>query len=123
MTSNAIAGYTLGEIGRRPKKQDEQPDGYTPRDYTHGAFKDRGCKEAPSCLSCHLPVCIHDLYDGHPGIKAKQKAIARHIKSAAYKRHAVVNHAIESGLTVRQAAELCGVSNRTALRALRSGAM
>jgi hypothetical protein len=125
MTSNAIAGYALADLVRRPQKHNEQRDGYAPRDYTHGAFKDRGCREAPACLTCHLPVCIHDLFQVQTSRRSNKatEAINKHIRSARDTRHAKINHAIEGGLTVKQAADLCGVSHSTARRARRSGAM
>ena len=68
-------------------------------------WRDQGCELFPSCLNCPRPRCIEEEHRG------KQK-----VRSQARSRHMAALR--EEGKTVRQVAELCGVSVRTVQRAL-----
>ena len=66
----------------------------------HGIGIDTGCQYAPSCLACPWPVCKDD----DPGWFARNAAAVRDRK---------MRTVIEAeGLSVRQAAERFGVSER-----------
>ncbi len=38
-----------------------------------GKFEDRGCVMAPSCLSCHLPICIYEDPRGPRGAQQRNR--------------------------------------------------
>jgi len=68
-------------------------------------YLDRGCHVHPSCLSCPLPVCILD------DPRAKQRAAV-----PAQRRH--LARLLRSGLSVKDAAPIVGISVRKAFRLL-----
>jgi transposase-like protein len=68
-------------------------------------WRDQGCELFPSCLNCPRPRCIED----EPRGKQKQRSQARARRMGALRGE---------GKTVRQIAEVYGVSVRTVQRAL-----
>ncbi len=75
MAGKYIAGYSLADVGKRYGGA-KPVAALTGRisDYTHGSYKDRGCRAAPRCLTCPLPMCIHDVYDRKPRSLSKRQA-------------------------------------------------
>lgn len=76
------------------------------RDPLSPLYVDTGCDYHPSCLSCPRPVCLHD-----------DRNLTVHIRVQSQRTH--LRRLLASGLTVRKAAPLVGVSLRTAFRLLR----
>ena len=68
-------------------------------------WRDRGCELFPSCLSCPLPRCIEEESRG----KQRLKVLARARRMAELRR---------DGKSVKEIAELFGVSKRTVQRGL-----
>jgi len=68
-------------------------------------WRDEGCGLFPSCLNCPLPRCIYEESRG----KQRLKMLARARRMAELKR---------DGKSVKEIAELFGVSKRTVQRAL-----
>ena len=71
-------------------------------------YPDLGCWFAPACLSCPRPLCILD----EP--RATQKMLA----AARWQR---VREALDAGLSIADAAEHAGVSERTVTRVKAKG--
>jgi len=72
----------------------------------HVGYKDEGCDFANSCLNCPYDECIYD----KPGGK-------RHRKKKERSAEMIRLH-VEEGKTIREVAEIYGVSRRTVQRAL-----
>ncbi len=72
---------------------------------------DRGCWVHSACLSCPLPVCIHDMD------KAAQKAFKKGIQE----RNAELIKAYWNGGSVDKLAVRFGISRRSVFRILREG--
>jgi len=68
-------------------------------------WRDEGCGVFPSCLNCPLPRCVEEESRGHQRLKMK----ARNRRMAELRR---------GGKSVKEIAELFGVSQRTVQRAL-----
>ena len=69
------------------------------------SYADTGCSLLPSCLSCPLSVCIHDMSPGK----------AHRVSAAIRDREKVI--AIQAGgLTAKQAAKRFGVRERSIYR-------
>ena len=62
-------------------------------------YPDNGCKHSPSCLSCPLPVCIHDL--GKERVLSARAAVSR--RSRAEKTARGVREFIDQGMPKKQA--------------------
>jgi DNA-binding NarL/FixJ family response regulator len=69
------------------------------------AWRDEGCEFFPSCLNCPLPQCVED----EPRGQQRLRMAARKRRMAELRR---------SGKSVKEIAELFGVSRRTVQRAL-----
>ena len=68
---------------------------------------DEGCDIFPSCLNCPLPRCIEE----EPRGKQRLRTSARAKRMVAFR---------QNGKSVREIAELFGVTERTVQRALRA---
>jgi len=71
------------------------------------SWRDEGCELFPSCLNCPLPRCIEE----EPRGKQRLRMLARARRMAELRR---------AGKSIKQIAELFGVSKRTVQRALAS---
>ena len=71
-------------------------------------YPDTGCKEAPSCLDCPLPQCVHD--------SDRQEAQRLAALERAREKVRLIR---EKGWTVPEAARNFGVTHRTISRLLR----
>ena len=70
-------------------------------------WRDEGCEFFPSCLNCPLPRCVED----EPRGQQRLRMAARKRRMAELRRR---------GKSVKEIAELFGVSRRTVQRALKS---
>jgi AraC-like DNA-binding protein len=70
-------------------------------------YHDAGCEFAQSCLNCHLPICVYD----EPG--GKQKLIKRR------RAKEMAQLFTGEGKSIRELAQVFGVSTRTVQRALK----
>jgi len=70
-------------------------------------WRDEGCEIHPSCLNCPLPRCIEEEVRG----KQRLKTVLRARRIAQLRR---------SGKSVKEIADIFGVSQRTVQRALRN---
>jgi len=73
----------------------------------HVGYKDEGCDLANSCLNCPYEECIYEKPDG------KRHRIKKERSAEMTKLY------VEEGKTVKELAEMYGVSTRTVQRALR----
>ncbi len=74
------------------------------------AIADTGCELEPSCLSCSLPMCKHDVGTGH----------GHHVFKA--ERNAEIVKLRGKGWTIEQLMERFQVGQRTITRAMQKGA-
>jgi DNA-binding CsgD family transcriptional regulator len=70
-------------------------------------WRDEGCEFFPSCLNCPLPRCVED----EPRGQQRLRMAARKRRMAELRRR---------GKSVKEIAELFGVSRRTVQRALKN---
>ena len=70
-------------------------------------WQDEGCEFFPSCLKCPLPKCVED----EPRGQQRLRMAARKRRMAELRRR---------GKSVKEIAELFGVSRRTVQRALKN---
>jgi DNA-binding NarL/FixJ family response regulator len=70
-------------------------------------WRDEGCEVFPSCLSCPLPRCVEE----QPRGQQRLKMSARNRRMAELRRR---------GKSVKEIADLFGVSQRTVQRALKN---
>jgi DNA-binding CsgD family transcriptional regulator len=70
-------------------------------------WRDEGCEFFPSCLNCPLPKCVED----EPRGQQRLRMVARKRRMAELRRR---------GKSVKEIAELFGVSRRTVQRALKN---
>ena len=70
-------------------------------------WRDEGCEFFPSCLNCPLPKCVED----EPRGQQRLRMAARKRRMAELRRR---------GKSVKEIAELFGVSRRTVQRALKN---
>jgi DNA-binding CsgD family transcriptional regulator len=70
-------------------------------------WRDEGCEFFPSCLNCPLPKCVED----EPRGQQRLRMAARKRRMAELRRR---------GKSVKEIAELFGVSSRTVQRALKN---
>jgi DNA-binding NarL/FixJ family response regulator len=70
-------------------------------------WRDEGCEVFPSCLSCPLPRCVEE----QPRGQQRLKMSARRRRMAELRRR---------GKSVKEIADLFGVSQRTVQRALKN---
>ena len=69
------------------------------------SWRDEGCELFPSCLNCPLPGCIEE----EPRGKQRLRMLARARRMAELRR---------DGKSIKEIAELFGVTKRTVQRAL-----
>jgi len=70
-------------------------------------WRDRGCEYFPSCLNCPLPKCLEDEPRGQQRLRMR----ARRTRMVELR---------QMGKSVKEIAELFGVSKRTVQRALQN---
>ena len=70
-------------------------------------YEDTGCAAAPSCLSCPLPKCVHD-------VDAREAEKMLRLERDRQKVRTIV----ERGWTAEQAAQQLGITQRTVFRML-----
>ncbi|OGO30727.1 MAG: hypothetical protein A2Z29_00520 [Chloroflexi bacterium RBG_16_56_11] len=97
---------TLEIGGDEPETGEEIHDERTdlPPEYCH--YRDEGCEQATSCLTCPFPQC---LYDEPRGRQHWLKGM----------RNKEINRLFSGGRGIRELASLFGVSQRTIQRAVK----
>ena len=70
-------------------------------------WRDEGCEVFPACLDCPLPRCLEE----EPRARQRLKTVLRSRRMKALRR---------SGKSVKEIAQLFGVSQRTVQRALKN---
>jgi len=95
------------EIGGADQEEEQEEENHKTPDlkpeYCH--YRDEGCEYARSCLECPFPQCIYDEPRG------RQRWLKR-------VRDRQIRKLYETGVKVKELAELFGVSKRTVQRAL-----
>ena len=68
--------------------------------YVRGRLRDTGCECSPSCLSCPLPVCVHDL-PPRETLRIKKRWSDQAIALSVFSGMPVEQVACREGVTVR----------------------
>ena len=79
-------------------------------------FKDTGCEFSPTCQTCPLPMCKHDMTAAEVNRLRHRKR--RSVLAARYQRLRKANPDLTNEKVVALAATEAGVSDRTITRAL-----
>ncbi len=87
-----------------PQKNNEETNDLPPE---YCQYPDVGCEFSPTCLNCHLPICVFDERGGKQALKKRTRA------------NEMKQLFTDKGKSVRELAQIYDVSVRTVQRALK----